>query len=98
MVAAPHIDIGPAFAQRNSASAERTPVDGAGGESRLSKMPDSLRRASFRYAVLLGLALAVATCVIARHIGKGEFSINVDEAFHACTGLFVASFMHDLPV
>src|SRR5208282_6513547 len=27
-----------------------------------------------------------------------EFSINVDESFHACTGLFVASFLHDLPL
>jgi hypothetical protein len=67
-------------------------------ESPASRIHNSFRRTRIRRAVLLGLALSLVACVIARGIGKGEFSINVDEAFHACTGLYVASFLRDLPL
>ncbi len=48
--------------------------------------------------VLLSLSLALVTAVLLRGITKGEFSENVDETVHASTGLFVASFLHDLPL
>jgi hypothetical protein len=44
------------------------------------------------------LSLALVTVVLLRGITKGEFSENVDETVHASTGLFVASFLHDLPL
>jgi hypothetical protein len=43
------------------------------------------------------LSLALVTSVLLRGIHKGEFSENVDETVHAATGLYVASFIHDLP-
>src|SRR5271165_4564163 len=48
--------------------------------------------------VLLVLSLALATVVLLRGIHKGEFSENVDETVHAATGLYVDSFLHDLPL
>jgi hypothetical protein len=44
------------------------------------------------------LCLALVTGVLLRGIRKGEFSENVDETVHAATGLYVASFLHDLPL
>jgi Dolichyl-phosphate-mannose-protein mannosyltransferase len=48
-------------------------------------------------ALLIGVLL-LATIVITRGIGKGEFNYNVDETQHAVTGLYVADFLRDLPV
>jgi hypothetical protein len=47
---------------------------------------------------LLFLCFAIVTAVLVRGIRKGEFSENVDETVHAATGLYVASFLHDLPL
>ncbi len=50
-----------------------------------------------RWVLLLGSIALV--CVMACHnIGKGEFDYYIDEAQHAVTGLFVADFLHDLPL
>ncbi len=51
-----------------------------------------------RQRFLLWLALSLAALAIGRGIGTGEFAINHDEAFQACTGLYFASFIHDLPL
>jgi hypothetical protein len=53
---------------------------------------------NWRGVVLLVLSLALVTAVLLRGIHKGEFSENVDETVHASTGLYVASFLHDLPL
>lgn len=50
-----------------------------------------------RYALLL-LCLALVTAGLLRGIHKGEFSENVDETVHAATGLYIVSFLHDLPL
>jgi dolichyl-phosphate-mannose-protein mannosyltransferase len=50
-----------------------------------------------RWLLLLGSIELV--CIMACHnIGKGEFDYYIDEAQHAVTGLFVADFLHDLPL
>jgi hypothetical protein len=51
-----------------------------------------------RRFLLLMLSLGLATVVILRGIHRGEFSENVDETIHAATGLYVASFLHDMPL
>jgi dolichyl-phosphate-mannose-protein mannosyltransferase len=51
-----------------------------------------------RRFLLLLLSLALVTAVLLGGIHKGEFSENVDETVHAATGLYVASFLHDLPL
>ena len=51
-----------------------------------------------RRFLLMVLSLGLATTVILRGIHRGEFSENVDETVHAATGLYVASFIHDLPL
>jgi hypothetical protein len=51
-----------------------------------------------RRFLLLLCSLALVTAVLLRGIHKGEFSENVDETVHASTGLYVASFIHDLPL
>ena len=51
-----------------------------------------------RRFLLLMISLGLATVVILRGIHRGEFSENVDETIHAATGLYVASFLHDLPL
>ncbi|MGO8793587.1 MAG: ArnT family glycosyltransferase [Candidatus Sulfotelmatobacter sp.] len=53
---------------------------------------------SRRPLFLLMLCLALIAVVLLRGIHKGEFSENVDETVHASTGLYVASFLHDLPL
>jgi Dolichyl-phosphate-mannose-protein mannosyltransferase len=50
-----------------------------------------------RYFVLLLFSLTLVMSVLLRDIRKGEFIENVDETVHAATGLYVASFIHDLP-
>jgi Dolichyl-phosphate-mannose-protein mannosyltransferase len=64
----------------------------------LNAIVEKFGESRVRRAFLLGLTLSLAGVVILRGIGKGEFSLNVDEIFHACTGLYVASFLHDLPL
>ncbi len=51
-----------------------------------------------RLLLLLFVSLALAAMLLLRGIHKGEFSENVDETVHAATGLYVASFLHDLPL
>jgi hypothetical protein len=51
-----------------------------------------------RVWVLLLLALTLIGTVLVHGIQRGEFSENVDETVHAATGLYVASFIHDLPL
>lgn len=53
---------------------------------------------SRRPLLLLVVSLALVAVVLLRGINKGEFSENVDETVHASTGLYVASFLHDLPL
>src|ERR1700694_4265755 len=50
-----------------------------------------------RHFLLLLLSLALVTSALLRGIQKGEFSENFDETVHAATGLYVASFIRDLP-
>lgn len=57
-----------------------------------------LARLFSRRTLLLGVSLALVTLFIVHGIGKGEFNINVDETMHASTGLYVASFLRDLPL
>lgn len=68
----------------------------------LSEQPDrknqSLLTPSLRRFLLLLLSLAFVTAILLRGINKGEFSEHVDETVHAATGLYVASFIHDLPL
>jgi hypothetical protein len=49
-------------------------------------------------ALLLVLSLTVVVAVLLHGIRTGEFSENVDESVHAATGLYVDSFLHDLPL
>src|SRR5215469_18952240 len=51
-----------------------------------------------RHFLLLIVSLVLVTAVLVRGIQKGEFSENVDETVHAATGLYVAAFLHDLPL
>lgn len=53
---------------------------------------------SRRRVLLLFISLAIASAFLLRGIHRGEFSENVDETVHAATGLYVASFLHDLPL
>jgi Dolichyl-phosphate-mannose-protein mannosyltransferase len=46
----------------------------------------------------IGLVLCLAASFIVPGISRGEFHWNIDEAFHATTGLFFADFFHDLPL
>jgi hypothetical protein len=67
----------------------------------LSSSQEDLRRVptpSRRRFLLLALCLALVASVLLRRIHKGEFSENVDETVHAASGLYVASFFHDLPL
>lgn len=48
--------------------------------------------------LLLFVSLGLVAAVLLRGIHKGEFSENVDETVHASTGLYVAAFLHDLPL
>jgi len=57
-----------------------------------------VNRSSRRRWLLLFISLVLVAAVVSRGIGKGEFSENVDETVHASTGLYVASFLHDLPL
>jgi 4-amino-4-deoxy-L-arabinose transferase-like glycosyltransferase len=52
----------------------------------------------YRTPILLLIVLALAAIVISRGISKGEFNVNIDEAYDATTGLYIADFMRDLPL
>lgn len=52
----------------------------------------------FAGPILQVAVLVLAALVITRGIGRGEFHLNIDEAFHATTGLYFADFLHDLPL
>src|SRR5260370_25683191 len=52
----------------------------------------------YRTPILLSVVLVLAAVVISRGISKGEFNVNIDEAYDATTGLYVADFVRDLPV
>lgn len=47
---------------------------------------------------LLLLTLGLTAVFVSRGIRKGEFNINVDETIHACSGLYFAGLIHDLPL
>jgi hypothetical protein len=51
-----------------------------------------------RRLILALLSLTLVATVLVHGIQKGEFSENVDETVHAATGLYFASFLHDLPL
>lgn len=76
-----------------SASSTIFPERAANSEASGHSVGRSLRR-----CLLLVISLALVTAVLLRGIRKGEFSENVDETVHASTGLYVASFLHDLPL
>jgi hypothetical protein len=50
-----------------------------------------------RFTLLLLAALLWTTLVVTHGITKGEFCY-IDESLHAVTGLFIADFLHDLPL
>ncbi len=52
----------------------------------------------YQTPILLSVVLVLAAIVISHGINKGEFNVNIDEAFDATTGLYVADFIRDLPV
>ncbi len=52
----------------------------------------------YRTPILLSVVLVLAAIVISRGIDKGEFNVNIDEAYDATTGLYVADFIRDLPL
>ncbi len=52
----------------------------------------------YRTPILLSVVLVLAAVVISRGISKGEFNVNIDEAYDATTGLYVADFIRDLPL
>src|SRR6266478_10050736 len=52
----------------------------------------------YRTPILLSVVLVLAAIVISHGISKGEFNVNIDEAYDATTGLYVADFIRDLPV
>lgn len=54
-------------------------------------------QARVRSRILLAVVLLVATLLIVRGIGRGEFNYNVDETQHAMTGLFFADLIADHP-
>lgn len=77
-----------------SSLVQETPVSSRQGVQDVqSPFTDSRRR-----LVLVFLSLALAAAVLVRGIHKGEFSENVDETVHAATGLYVSSFLRDLPL
>jgi hypothetical protein len=74
-----------------------TPIqDGPAGSSQNELL--SLRPSAWRRWLLLVFSLALVGAFLLRGIQTGEFSENVDETVHAATGLYVASFLHDLPL
>ncbi len=60
-------------------------------------MYTSHARRALRTLVPILLLLAILL-ILARHIGKGEFSYNVDETQHAFTGVYIADLIHDHPI
>jgi 4-amino-4-deoxy-L-arabinose transferase-like glycosyltransferase len=59
--------------------------------------PDSLPEA--RWSILLLITvLVLGASFILPGITRGEFNINIDEAYHATTGLYFADFFRDLPL
>src|SRR5438477_5938704 len=48
--------------------------------------------------ILLAAALLIATVFMLHGIGRGEFNINIDEAFDATSGIFFADAIRDLPL
>jgi len=77
-------------------TARSTVLPERAANSELSGHP--VNRSSRRRWLLLFISLVLVAAVLLRGIGKGEFSENVDETVHASTGLYVASFLHDLPL
>jgi len=55
-------------------------------------------QAQHRSSYLVVLVLLIAVTFILPGISRGEFHLNIDEAFHATTGLFFADFARDLPL
>jgi hypothetical protein len=49
-------------------------------------------------AVLPLALLLLVTLAATRGITRGEFSLNIDETWHAVTGLYFADFLRDLPL
>ena len=58
----------------------------------------SALQARVRSRILLAVVLLVATLLIVRGIGRGEFDHHVDETQHAMTGLFFADVIADHPL
>src|SRR5215472_16316892 len=63
-----------------------------------SQVVESVFTPARRHFLLLVLSLSFVAVVIFRGIHVGEFSENVDETVHAASGLYVASFIQDLPL
>src|SRR5216684_2626270 len=52
----------------------------------------------YRTPILLSVVLVLAAIVISHGISRGEFNVNIDEAYDATTGLYVADFIRDFPL
>jgi hypothetical protein len=48
--------------------------------------------------ILLATTLFLVALVVGHRIAEGEFNINVDESFHAFTGMYVADFLRAFPL
>jgi len=72
-----------------------------GDRTVLELQADSKKDARDRWLpcfLLLVLTLGLTAVFVSRGIRRGEFSLNIDETIHACTGLYLASFIHNLPL
>lgn len=52
----------------------------------------------YRTPILQSLVLVLAAITISHGISRGEFNVNIDEAYDATTGLYVADFIRDFPL
>ena len=81
-------------------SQDRSVASRTGDRAALEGQQEIRKDARYRWlpVLLLALTLGLTAVFVSRGIRKGEFSINVDETIHACSGLYFASFIRDLPL
>lgn len=68
------------------------------GVSGQQKPAGNPRRVSVRRVLLLAIPLGLAIFVGLHHVTLGELGPNGDAKIHACSGLFLMSLLHDLPL
>lgn len=58
----------------------------------------SLRHHLITRLLLPAFILFLILLVVGHRIGQGEFNLNADESYHACTGMYVADFLRAFPI